>query len=89
MTEQSTVTGNADRPEPPKPSNPLRPDFAFFDIEAYGLHETSYPIEMGWSDDGLNVTSFLIRPADDWEERDWSWESEKVHGITREQVMDG
>lgn len=88
MTEQNPVTGSADRPEPPKPSNILRPDFAFFDVEASGLHETSYPIEMGWSDDGLNVTSFLIRPAPDWDEEDWLVTAQDIHGISREQIMD-
>lgn len=72
----------------PKPASVIRPDFAFLDIEASGLHDTSYPIEIGWSDDGLNSSSFLIRPQDDWGVRDWSHESEQVHGIPRERLFD-
>jgi DNA polymerase III epsilon subunit-like protein len=59
----------------------------FLDVEASGLHAGSYPIEVGWCGLDLIATSFLIRPHATWTEDDWSVTSERVHGITRQQVM--
>lgn len=59
----------------------------FLDVEASGLHAGSYPIEVGWCGLDLVATSFLIRPHASWTEDDWSVTSERVHGITRRQVI--
>jgi len=72
----------------PKPKEVLRPDFFFLDVEASGLHETSYPIEIGWADDALNAWSFLIRPEPDWGIGDWRSSAQDVHGISRERTME-
>lgn len=55
----------------------------FVDVEAGGLHRTSYPIEVGWAFLDLSAESFLLRPAPEWSEWDWSFESQKIHGISR------
>jgi DNA polymerase III epsilon subunit-like protein len=59
----------------------------FLDVEASGLHAGSYPIEVGWCGLDLIATSFLIRPDVAWTEDDWSVTSERVHGITRRQLI--
>jgi len=60
----------------------------FFDVEASGLHLTSYPIEVAWvSHDLSRGWSGLIRPATGWGELDWNPESGKVHGISRHQLV--
>jgi len=59
----------------------------FLDVEASGLHDGSYPIEVAWADADLRVRGFLIRPMDHWDERDWSLESERVHNIPRSLLM--
>lgn len=38
----------------------------FLDIEATGIHEDSYPIEIGWVDTEGNESSFLIKPIPEW-----------------------
>jgi rhodanese-related sulfurtransferase len=55
----------------------------FLDLEASGLHRTSYPIEVGWAFLDLSAEGFLLRPAPEWTGWDWSFESEKIHGISR------
>jgi hypothetical protein len=59
----------------------------FLDVEASGLHASSYPIEVGWCGLDLVATSFLIRPHATWTEDDWSVTSERVHGMTRQQMI--
>ena len=59
----------------------------FLDVEASGLHVGSYPIEIGWCGLDLAATSFLIRPHVTWTEDDWSMTAERVHGLTRRQVI--
>jgi len=60
----------------------------FLDVEASSLSANSYPIEVAWSDREGDITSYLINPylVDGW--IDWSLESQKIHGITREQCKD-
>lgn len=66
---------------------------AFVDFEASSLDENSYPIEIGvaiW--DGHSITSWgcLIQPNSEWRARDaWSRSSERVHGISRDMLIDG
>jgi hypothetical protein len=56
-------------------------------VEASGLHRTSYPIEVGWAFLDLSADGFLLRPAPDWTAWDWSFESEKIHGISRVEYL--
>lgn len=58
------------------------PDCVFIDVEASGLHATSFPLEIGWALGDLSSSSFLIRPHQTWSMDDWSHESAKVHGIS-------
>lgn len=53
----------------------------FVDLEASGLHATSFPIEIGWCDLELRPGSFLIRPHENWTKLDWNTDSERIHGI--------
>ncbi len=59
------------------------------DVEASGLHQESYPIEIAWQDSEQpeSFDSFLIVPADDWTYWDEYAESE-IHHISREQLFD-
>jgi len=59
----------------------------FLDVEASGLHRTSYPIKVGWAFLGLQAEGFLLRPAPEWTAWDWPFESEKVHGISRAECL--
>jgi hypothetical protein len=59
----------------------------FLDVEASGLHRTSYPIEVGWAFLDLSAAGFLLRPAPEWTAWDWSFESEKIHGISRVECL--
>lgn len=60
----------------------------FFDVEASGLHLTSYPVEVAWvAHDLSRGWSALIQPAPGWGELDWNAESGRVHGISRHQLV--
>ncbi len=60
----------------------------FLDIEASGLHPTSYPVEVGWCRQDLTAAwSSLIRPAPAWGEDDWSPAAESIHRIGRLQAQ--
>jgi hypothetical protein len=54
---------------------------AFVDIEASGLSEGSFPIEIGWARTDGQAGSILIRPAADWEIDTWDEQAEELHGI--------
>lgn len=60
----------------------------FLDFEASSLSKRSYPIEVAWSDNLCNIESHLINPdcVDHW--NDWDYESQKIHGIYREQCIE-
>lgn len=51
------------------------------DIEASGLHPTSYPIEVAVRVNGT-MHSWLIRPEQHWTH--WDEEAERLHGLSRE-----
>jgi len=59
----------------------------FIDVEASGLHATSYPIEIAWCGLDLQPVSMLIRPLPYWGEADWNPEAERIHGISREKLV--
>ena len=56
----------------------------YIDIEASGLGNTSYPIEIAWNDPTGKVTRRLIKPADGW--RSWDFAAERIHGISKEEI---
>ncbi len=57
----------------------------FMDIEASGLIEDSYPIEIAWVfEDGSGGESHLIKPAPEWTA--WSDVAEQTHNISREML---
>ena len=59
------------------------------DLEASGLHRGSYPVEVGWvSHDLAEGGSLLIRPAAEWGEELWSHEAERVHGLSRRDLLE-
>jgi len=60
----------------------------FLDIEASSLGRRSYPIEVAWSDDDRNIENYLINfhEIDEW--TDWNPDSQKIHGITKEQCRE-
>jgi len=56
----------------------------FLDIEASSLSNSSYPIEIAWSDENENIESYLINPELIEEWTDWDFYSEhEIHGISR------
>ncbi len=55
------------------------------DIEASGLSEHSYPIEIGTCARGEQAQSWLIQPMNDWTFWD-SFAEENIHHISREQL---
>ena len=63
----------------------LTPRIAFVDVEASGLIEGGFPIEIGWVDRDGHGESHLIRPAPGWTA--WSPDAEKIHHISMEQLQ--
>lgn len=60
----------------------------FLDFEASSLSRThSYPIEVAWNYEDGSIESHLISPASiaDW--TNWDPESEKVHNIPRDELI--
>ena len=55
------------------------------DLEASGFGCNSYPIEIGIALPTGKTECILIRPEADWSH--WTRESEKLHGIRREQLI--
>jgi hypothetical protein len=57
------------------------------DVEASGLGQGSYPIEVAWQHryDESRYDSFLIRPIPEWDYWD-PYAEEKIHRISRDQL---
>lgn len=68
-------------------SGPVTQRPSFLDFEASSLVSTSYPIEVAWSLPDASIETYLISPVgiDKW--TDWSVLSEKIHGISRDQIV--
>ena len=63
------------------------PQPVFLDFEASSLASASYPIEVAWSlPDGV-IESHLISPAGIERWTDWSTQAERLHGISRAQLL--
>lgn len=63
-------------------------EFIFTDIEASSLDVGSFPIEIGWSGVDLVPHHFLIKPHESWTRVFWNPQSEKIHNISWEKLMD-
>ncbi|MEO8812494.1 MAG: hypothetical protein ABI376_06245 [Caulobacteraceae bacterium] len=59
----------------------------FLDIEASGLGEDSFPIEVGWAFLAGPSGGMLIRPAADWDMDAWDPMAEALHHISRGDLM--
>jgi hypothetical protein len=62
---------------------------SFLDFEASSLSQRSYPIEVAWSSQDGSIECYLISPAGIAEWTDWDIEAEKVHGISRAELVAG
>ena len=56
----------------------------FIDMEASGLGNTSFPIEVAWNNSDGMITSRLVKPVPDW--TSWDLEAERIHGIQRAEL---
>lgn len=63
-----------------------RDEIVMIDVEASSFSKDSYPIEIAWVSLSNEEDSFLIKTNEVEEWTDWSSESEKVHGIDRQQL---
>jgi DNA polymerase III epsilon subunit-like protein len=63
-------------------TNPL-----FIDLEASGLHANSFPVEVGWAAPFGACQAFRVRPTAEWLSTPWDPKAEKVHGISREELL--
>lgn len=62
-------------------------ELAFIDFEASSMDLiSSYPIEVGYCLQTGESRGWLIQPAALW--NDWSQEAARIHGISRERLMD-
>ncbi len=63
---------------------PDGPSAAYIDLEASGLGDRSWPIEIGWAINGGEPESFLIRRHEDWPLAAWDPKAEELHGLSIE-----
>lgn len=56
----------------------------FIDFESSSLSLRSFPIEIAWGSKPDKISSYLISPYNIPSWTDWSTDSEKIHGITRD-----
>lgn len=68
---------------------PALDQIAFFDFEASGLQDDSFPIEAGWAFPigDIDVESLLIRPTSYWTLDKWDEEAAAVHAIRYETLV--
>ena len=65
----------------------------FIDVEASGLSNQSYPIEIGWASlsiDGRNLhqDAILIRPDAEWRDNgEWSMAAQRIHGLSQRELL--
>ena len=58
-----------------------------FEASCLPIHGRSYPIEVGIAEDDRSARSWLIRPHGSWRDWDWTGEAERLHGLSRAQLM--
>jgi len=57
----------------------------FLDFEASSLADASYPIEVGWVFEDGEGESWLVRPAEGWD--DWNAGAQAIHGLSRQTLL--
>jgi hypothetical protein len=60
----------------------------FIDFEASSLGSASYPIEVAWNMPDGSIVEYLISPAGIESWTDWSPAAEKMHGISRPDLIE-
>jgi hypothetical protein len=70
-----------------KPQSPLLDACLILDIEASGLHPTSFPIEIAWTGWAITTKSFLIKPDASWAIEDWDEAAEDLHHISLADIL--
>lgn len=55
---------------------------AFIDLEASGLSDKSWPIEVGWGFAEGAPRTLLIRPHETWRRSAWDPKAEDLHGVS-------
>ena len=70
------------------PLSPRTKRLAFIDVEASGLNEGSFPIEIGWAVLGGTAGGLLIRPDATWLHDAWDELAEEQHGISWTALLD-
>jgi DNA polymerase III epsilon subunit-like protein len=65
----------------------MQTDYVVLDIEASGLGENSFPIEIAWQGPTVKPQSFLIRPDPQWDLESWDDRAEQLHGIPLQQAL--
>lgn len=55
------------------------------DVEASGFGSNSYPIEIGVAMEGGQSHCYLLCPLEEW--RHWDREAERLHGLSRDQLL--
>lgn len=65
-------------------------EFIFLDVEASGLGDSSYPIEVGWVSDNGAYDSFLIKPCETWRTKlEWdAFAEQSVHYISQQELAE-
>ena len=59
----------------------------FLDCEASSLSWNSYPIEIAWGSCETEIQRYLISPASVVAWQDWSYRSQRIHGISKNQLL--
>jgi hypothetical protein len=70
-----------------KPPTLLLDACLILDIEASGLHPTSFPIEIAWTGWAVTTKSFLIKPDASWAIEDWDDVAEDIHHISLADIL--
>ncbi len=59
----------------------------FLDFEASSLRDDSYPIEVAWGASAAAIETHLISPEGIPTWTDWAESAERIHGITRTELL--
>ena len=59
----------------------------FIDFEASSLSFRSFPIEVAWGSTINNIEEYLISPFNIPYWKDWSFESERLHGLSKSFII--
>ncbi|MBI2486196.1 MAG: hypothetical protein HYW01_04405 [Deltaproteobacteria bacterium] len=60
---------------------------SFLDFQPSRLASVSYPIEVAWNYADSSIESHLISPRGIYKWTDWSFKSQDLHGITKEELI--